>query len=111
MLPVQYLAKAIQPNKPSHSVSTSPSGTRHMKQTFQSQFLHCVSAYLSSGILPPSDFGITIKSLHTKAVSDSKSLETPNRVFQTAFPQIAAEEANLPRLYSINYKISIIIKF
>jgi len=67
----QYLARALQPNNPFHSVVTSSSDIRKMKQNFQSRFLHCIAPYLSSGILPPTDYGTTIKSLHTKAVSDS----------------------------------------
>ena len=42
-----------------------------------------------------------MNSLHTKTVSDSKSLLTRNRVLRTTSPQIAAEEANLPRPYRI----------
>ena len=68
-----------------------------MKQTLQSRFLHCVAPNLSSGILPTTDYGTTIKSLHTKAVSDSKYLLSHNSVLQTASLHIAPEEANLPR--------------
>ena len=68
-----------------------------MKQTFQSRFLHYIASYLSSDILPPTDYGSTIKFLHTKAVSDSKSLLSHSRVFQTASPQIPPEQENLPR--------------
>ena len=50
----QYFVRALQPNNPSsHSVVTSPWGNRNMKPTLQSQFLHCVSLYLSNGVLPP----------------------------------------------------------
>ena len=65
----------------------------------QSQFLHRVTLYLWSGILPPSDYETAMKSIHTKADSDSKSLLPHNRVLQTASLQIAQEEANLPRPY------------
>ena len=51
----QYLVRALQPNNPSHTVVTSPSGSRNMKQTFQSRFLYCVAPHLSSGILPVTD--------------------------------------------------------
>ena len=49
----------------------------------------------------PSDYETTIKSLHTKTVSDSNSLLSYNRVLQTVSSQIAPEEANLTRLYRI----------
>jgi len=89
-----------QLNNPSHSVVSSPSGIRNMKQTLPSRFLHCVAPHLASGILPLTDnYGTTIKSLHIKAVSDSKSVLSHSHVIQTASPQIALEEANLPRPY------------
>ena len=95
----QYLARTLQPNNPSHSVVTSPSGIRNMKQTLQSRFLHCVAPYLSSGILNLTNYRTAMKSLHTKAVTDSKSVLSHNRILQTASPQITPEEASLPRPY------------
>ena len=62
----QYLARALQPTNPSHDVVTSPSGSRDMKQTLQSRFLHVVAPHLSNGVLPPAEYGTTIKSLHTR---------------------------------------------
>ena len=53
LISYQYLARVLQPNNPSHSVVTFPSGSRNMKQTLQSRFPHCAAPYLSSGILPP----------------------------------------------------------
>ena len=44
---------------------------------------------------PPLIIGSTIKSFHTKAIYDSKSLLSHNHVYQTASPQIEPEEANL----------------
>ena len=95
----QYLGRVLKPTNASHSVVTSPSGIRNMKQPLQSRLLYCVALYLSSGILPLTDYGITIKSLHTKAVSDFQYLISHNRVLQSASPQIAQEEANLLSLY------------
>ena len=70
-----------------------------MKQTFQSRFLHCAAPYVSSVNLLPTGYGTTIKSLHTKAISDYKSLLSHNPVLQTVSPQITPEETNLPRPY------------
>ena len=64
----QYLARALQLNNPFHSIVTSHSGIINIKQTLQYWFLHRVATYLSSGILPPSDYGTTTKFLHTTAV-------------------------------------------
>ena len=57
----QYLARALQPTNPSHDVVTSPSGSRDMKQTLQSRFLHIIAPHLSSGSLSPAEYGTTIK--------------------------------------------------
>ena len=67
-----------------------------LKNDLQSRFLHRVAPYLSNGILYTSDYGTIIKSIHTKAVSDSKSYLTLN--LQTASLQIATEVSNLSRL-------------
>ena len=74
----QYLARALHPNNPSHSVVTSLSGGRNMKQTIKSRFLQCVAPHLSSCIPPLTDYGTTIKSLHTRTVSIFKSLPPSN---------------------------------
>ena len=84
-------------NHTSHSVVTSSSGIRNMKQNLQSRFLHYVAPYLLSGILPLTDYGTNIKSLHTIAVFGSVLFN--NRILRTASPKIAPEEANLPRPY------------
>ena len=70
-----------------------------MKKTLQSRFIHCIAPHLSSDILLPTDYGTIIKSLHLEPFFICKSLLSPNRVLQTAFPQIASEEAKLPRSY------------
>ena len=38
LISVQYLARVLQPNNPSHSVATSPSGIRNMKHPFNPGF-------------------------------------------------------------------------
>ena len=93
----QYLARARQANNHSHSVVTSPR-ISETRKILQSRFLHRIPLYLSNSVLPTSNYGTIIKSLHTETVSNFKSLLTRNRVLQTALPQIA-EEANLPRPY------------
>ena len=45
----KYLAKALQHNNPSHSVVTSASGSRNMKQALQSRFLYRVAPNLWIG--------------------------------------------------------------
>ena len=81
----QYLARALQSNNPSHSVVTFPSGIRSQKKTSISVYPSCCSVSIERYSINLW-YGTTIKSLHTKAVSDSKSLLTSNPVLQTASP-------------------------
>ena len=85
MLPVQvisyqYHTRTLQPNNPSDNVVTYPSDIRNMKQILHSRILHCVTLYISTGILLPTVCGTVINSFHTKAVSDSKFLLSHNRL-------------------------------
>ena len=84
---------------PEHGKPTDLGTSYRFKQTVQSRFLHYVAPLLSSGILPPTDYGTTIMSLYTRAFSGSKALLSHNRVLQTASAQIAPEEANLTRYF------------
>ena len=95
----QYLVRAFQLNNLSHSIVTSLSGNRNMKHTIQSRFLHYVASHLLSGILSPTDYGTSIKSLHTRAVTITKSFLSYNRVLHTVSTQIAPEEANISYPY------------
>ena len=65
----QYLARTLQPNHPSHHITSSDSGPRRIKQTLQSKFLPSVSPFLSNRTLPPEEYEPTVQSLHTNAVS------------------------------------------
>ena len=69
---------------------------RHEADTSVPVSTLCCST-LQSGILSPTDYGTTIKSLYNKAVTIPKSLLSHNRVLQIASMQIALEEANLHR--------------
>ena len=95
----QFLAQAMQPSHPSHSIVTSPSGTRDKKHTLQSKFLPVVTPYLVDGILPPQNYTATIKSLHTEATATAIASSDPNDILQSLPPPVAEEETFLPRPY------------
>ena len=99
LLSSQFLARCLVPSHPSHQIATAPSGPRQMKHTLQSRFLPTVAPYLTDGHLPPDSFRATIQSLHTAAVSHTISSRPPNRVLQEPNPEVAEEEAELPRSY------------
>ena len=95
----QSLAKTMQPSHPSHSTVTSPSGPRNLIKTLQSRYLPTVEPYLLEGSLPPQNYTLTIKSLHTQAVASAITSYSPNRILQSPSPPIAEEEVTLPRPY------------
>ena len=99
LLSTQFLAKALQPNHPSHPIVTSPSGPRNKKATLQSRFLCNLTPYLEGGVLQPDRYKSTIAQLHTTAVATSISNRSPNRVLQSSPPPISEEEVILPRIH------------
>ena len=99
LLSTQFLAKALQPNHPSHPIVTSPSGPRNKKATLQSRFLCNLTPYLEGGVLQPDRYKSTIAQLHTTAVATSISNRSPNRVLQSRPPPISEEEVTLPRIH------------
>ena len=99
LLSSQFLARALQPTHPSHSLITSPPGPRNMKHTLQSLFLHRVAPYTVDGTIPPDTYRHTINSLHTDAVSQAVASLPDNTVLGAAAPPVAPEESSLPRSY------------
>ena len=67
----QYLASAMRPGHPAHSVVTSPAGPRDMKQTLQSAFIDDVQPYLENGIIPPPNYN-DVKIVFTQAMSQKQ---------------------------------------
>ena len=96
LISFQYLARALQPYNPSHSIVASSSGIRDEKISLQSQFLNRVSPYLWTVFYPTLIMGLPSNPFILKLFPISILFPTHNRVLQTASPQIAAEEANLP---------------
>jgi len=52
MVCAQYLASALRPTHPSHTIVTQPSGPPNQRDTVQSKFLSKISAYLTNNITP-----------------------------------------------------------
>ena len=69
-----------------------------MKQTLQSQFQYCVAPYLSNGILPPSIMGQPSNPFILDLLLFPSHFYLINVSFRL-LPQIASEEASLPRSY------------
>ena len=99
LLSSKFLVRYLVPSHPSHTVVTSPSGSRNKKHTLQSRFLPSVQPYLNNGTLHPDIYKPTVQSLHTAAVSAVISSRPPNRVLMEPAPPIAEEEQTLPRSY------------
>ena len=53
LLSTQFLARALQPIHPSHTLVTSPTGPRNMKNTLQSLLILRVEPYIVDGVVPP----------------------------------------------------------
>ena len=72
----KYLDRTLQSNNPSYNVVTSPFGirVRRMIETLQSRFLHRLAPYLSNVLLSSSNYGKTMKFLHTETVSETMQI-------------------------------------
>ena len=96
----QYFATGLQPNKPSYSVVKNPS----ISVSISCCSVSIYRIYLYEGTWPPSS-----KSLQTKAVSNSKTLQTHSRILQTASPQVAVEETKISTLQNYPFPTPIIL--
>ena len=97
LLSAQFLARALQPDHPSHDVVRLPPGPRKLKETLSTKVGHLVEPFLQDGTIPPASYKETINAIHTKVVSDAVSASAPNRVLARAPPKICKRETLLPR--------------
>ena len=97
LLSSQFLARALQPFHPSHSLVTTPPGPRNMKHTLQSRFFPRVSPYTVNGVIPPEQYRETIAAIHSEAVHRSIAELPNNAVLGEGAPPVAVEETSLPR--------------
>ena len=99
LLSTQFLAKTLDPEHPSHDVSTAPQAPHPLRHTLTSKYCGSVSPLTTGDISPPGQCGDVIKSLHTSAVESSiRKLDAkPNRVLGSRPPPIHATSKSLPR--------------
>ena len=92
MLSQQFLARALQPDHPSHPVATAHPGPRGCKATLRSAFFTppFYRAYTdtgtSSGIVSPTSYKSVIKQIHTDTVGRSLAALPLNRVLNAKPP-------------------------
>ena len=99
LLAAQFLARALQPDHPSHDVvQLGPEpGHRDKWDTLRSKCWATVEPFLQNGIVPPGAFEEVKKQIHTKIVSDYIDATGPNRVLNGRPPLIHPSEQVLPR--------------
>ena len=97
MLASQFLARALQPDHPSHDVVLLEPGPRMMKQTLRSKCWETVEPFLTDGIVPPGTFNSVKDKIHTKVVGDYVDARGSNRVLNARPPLIDPTERFLPR--------------
>ena len=98
MICSQFLASALRPTHPSHTVVTSHPGPRQMKQTLRSSQLHRVSPYLTEdGTIDPDSYKSTINSIHSDSVQLAIATLGASKVLGIIPPEICSSELNLPR--------------
>ena len=94
-----FLARALQPNHPSHHIVRRHRGPRLQKHTLQSLFgsNRVLRKNLVNGSLPPESYKDTIKSIHTKIVAKAVHRQKPNKVLGGKALEISKSERSLPR--------------
>ena len=75
----QYLASALCPSHPSHTIVTQSSGPLIKRNTLQSKYLESVRPFLTDNNPTPDQIKIAQTNIHTKAVQDA-ILNTPQTV-------------------------------
>lgn len=100
LLNTQFLASALRPDHPSHTVVTSPSGPRPMKKTLQSAYIGRLTPHLNNlGQVDPDSYRPIIASIHTDIVRDSIVRLGSSKTLGRPPPMIDPSELLLPRIY------------
>ena len=92
MLSQQFLARALQPDHPSHPVATAHPGPRGCRATLRSAFFtpsfyrSYTDTGTSSGVVPSASYKTVIKQIHTDTVRRSMAALPPNRVLNAKPP-------------------------
>ena len=88
MVCAQYLASALRPTHPSHTIVTQPSGPRNKRDTLQSKFLPKISAYLTNNITPIEEYEQIYNEFHTQAVQEAIRTQPANPIIQIQPPNV-----------------------
>ena len=98
-LSAQFLARALQPDHPSHPHVIRQNGRRNIKHTLKSKIIDDVRPYLdANGKIAPGTYKPTIKAIHNDVVKNVTSKLGPNRILGTRPPLINKQERRLPRI-------------
>jgi hypothetical protein len=72
LLSTQFLANALQPHHPSHSLVTVPPAPRaHLKPSQQTKYGAAVAPYLNDGVVFPTSYKNVLSALHTSATQSA----------------------------------------
>ena len=102
MLSKQFLASALRPIHPSHSLVTGDPGPRANSRIplLQSAYLAELSPYLEpDNTVDPASYRSTINSIHSSTVQRYIANRPPNKVLQAQPPEISPSETHLPRAF------------
>ena len=78
----QYLASALRPTHPSHTLVAQPSGTRNQRDTLQSKLLPKISAYLTKNLTQIDEYQQIYKEFHDQAVQEAIRTKPSNLIIQ-----------------------------
>lgn len=99
LLAAQYLASALRPSHPLHSIVTSPAGPRDMKGTLLSAYRDDVDPYLVNGIVQPQDYNDVKNRLHANYVRRSISSRQHTNILRRSTPPVHSSDRRLPRAH------------
>ena len=95
----QYLASAMVPDHPSHSVVTMNSGPRAIRHTLQSRYYHDIRPFLVDDVIPIAMRKHTLTTLHCNAVQTAIAASSNSKLLNAPPPLVDAAEVSLPRPY------------
>ena len=94
---LQFLARALQPHRPSHFYVTLDRGPRAMKASLQSACIGDVEPFLTNGVVDFRDYKQIVDDVHKKVDDEAIEGQGPNRVLGNRPPLIDPFETSLPR--------------
>ena len=93
----QFLASTLRPGHPSREVVLTDPGPRRKKETLRSKFGEKVEPFLTDGTIAVDEYRSAIKTLHTKAVTQSIEDLGENHLLNSIPPPIDDSELALNR--------------